>query len=273
MIEFDDKKCVGCGACVDDCFPDALELRDGRPVLANPDWCLRCGHCIALCPMEAVRDPEQDMTEVRELPPEKRTVSPEALLDQMQFRRATRHFKAEPVPEDVLVRILNAGRWSPTAKNRQSTSFLVVRDSLPALKKLAVDRLGDVGMVMLMKGCEPDMARRAQKFIDWKKAQRKDPDFDPLFFHAPMLLLALSDEEGRLDAAAAAAYMEMEAVASGLGVLYSGYFTAAAQGCREIETLLGLPEGQSVVRCLVLGWPDITFRRIPPRDPAKVRYL
>ena len=32
-------------------------------------------------------------------------------------------------------------------------------------------------------------------------------------------------------------------------------------------------DGENLVRCLVLGWPDIAFRRIPPRDAAKVKYL
>ena len=273
MIQIKTETCVGCGSCVNDCFPEALALAEGKAFLAEPGNCLRCGHCIALCPVEAVWDDGQNMDEVRAYSPAERQVDPETLLHFMQFRRATRHFRPEPVPQTVLDAILDAGRWSPTAKNRQSTSFLVVRDIIPQLKDAAVKRLRDLGQVSLMRGAAPDDARRAQKFIDWAKRLRKEPDFDPLFFHAPLLIMAVSDREGRLDAAAAAAYMELEANAQGLGVLYSGYFAAAAQDNPEILNLLGLKDGENLVRCLVVGWPDIAFRRVPPRDPAKARYL
>ena len=273
MIQIKTETCVGCGTCVNDCFPEALALSAGKAALVEPGNCLRCGHCIALCPVEAVFDDQQNMDEVRDCPPADRQVDPDNLLRFMQFRRATRHFKPDPIPQEILDAILDAGRWSPTAKNRQSTSFLVVRQAIPQLKAAALKRLRDVGQVMLMKGVPADEARRAQKFIDWCKQLRKDPDFDPLFFHAPALVMAVSDKEGKLDAAAAAAYMELEANAQGLGVLYSGYFAAAAQGNEEIRGILGLRDGEELVRCLVLGRPDIAFRRIPPRDAAKVEYL
>ena len=273
MIQIRPELCVGCGSCVDDCFPNALELSEGQAALAHEDWCIRCGHCIAVCPTAAVWDDEQNMDEVRELSPEVRQVDGQALLNLMQFRRATRHFCPDPVPEEVLAALLNAGRWCPTAVNRQGTSFIVVREQIAALKDLAVRRLGLLGQVMLMKGDTPDMLRRAEKFVVWSKRIKKEPDFDPLFFHAPLLVMTVSDERGRLDAVSAATYMELEAVAQGLGVLYSGYFAAAAQGNEEISAALGLAQGQELVRCLVLGWPDIQFRRVPPRDPADVRYL
>jgi nitroreductase len=116
------------------------------------------------------------------------------------------------------------------------------------------------------------MVRRAQNFLTWEQQVREDPDFDPLFFHAPLLILLVSDAEGARDAAAAAAYMELLAHTLGLGCLYSGYFCAAA-GDPAIRERLGLPEGRQVTRCLVLGWPDIKFRRSVPRKALQVRYL
>lgn len=50
----------------------------------------------------------------------------------VRSRRATRHFKPDPVPEDLLARVLDAARWAPSGYNLQPTHFVVVTD--PALK-------------------------------------------------------------------------------------------------------------------------------------------
>jgi nitroreductase len=47
-------------------------------------------------------------------------------------RRAVRTFKADPLPEGMLDRLLDAARWAPSGYNLQPTHFLAVTD--PALK-------------------------------------------------------------------------------------------------------------------------------------------
>ena len=42
--------------------------------------------------------------------------------------RAVRHFTSQPVPDEVLERILEAARWTGSAKNSQPWQFVVVRN-------------------------------------------------------------------------------------------------------------------------------------------------
>lgn len=271
MIEIDAGKCVGCGACAGDCFPGALTMQGRTPQLSSPASCIGCGHCIAICPVGAVRDPDLPMEEAAAAvqPP----VQAEALLEAMQFRRSCRHYTPEPLSAQEEQMLLTAGRYCPTAKNLQDTSFLLVRGDKPAaLRRAALRSLGDLGRDMLQNGCPADMVRRAQNFVRWDEALQADPDFDPIFFHAPNLILVLAGQEGARDAAAAAAYMELLAQTMGLGCLYSGYFCAVASA-PAVQELLQLPPDRQVVRCLVLGHRDIRFRRIAPRKPADVRIL
>jgi nitroreductase len=44
-------------------------------------------------------------------------------------RRSIRKFKEDPVPEDALKMILEAGRWAPSASNSQPWRFVVLTDS------------------------------------------------------------------------------------------------------------------------------------------------
>jgi nitroreductase len=50
--------------------------------------------------------------------------------------RSVRHYLDKPLPEDVLHRILEAGRWTGSAKNVQPWQFIVVRNR-ETLVKLA----------------------------------------------------------------------------------------------------------------------------------------
>lgn len=46
----------------------------------------------------------------------------------IQTKRATRKFKQEPLPEDAVRSILNAGRRAQSAKNRQPWDFIAIQD-------------------------------------------------------------------------------------------------------------------------------------------------
>ncbi len=50
-------------------------------------------------------------------------------LEAIAARRSVRKFKPDPVPRDVLLRVLDAGRLAPTAHNDQPWEFVVVTDA------------------------------------------------------------------------------------------------------------------------------------------------
>jgi len=45
--------CVGCGACLDACFLEAIELEDGEAHITGE--CRGCGRCVEACPRGAIR--------------------------------------------------------------------------------------------------------------------------------------------------------------------------------------------------------------------------
>jgi heterodisulfide reductase subunit A len=57
VCRISEKKCMGCGACVDVCTYGALELRDskqGKKAVINPVLCKGCGLCNSKCPTGAI---------------------------------------------------------------------------------------------------------------------------------------------------------------------------------------------------------------------------
>jgi nitroreductase len=240
----------------------------GKPTLKNPEACIGCGHCIAICPKNAAFD--DTLPTVAGSKPD---LSSEKLLELMQFRRSCRHYTKEPVTEDQLQVLLEAAKACPTAKNLQATRFIAVRDQISTLLDAALEGLGQVGVQQKQTATDPSEKRRAENFILWAKTRSQDKTFDPLFFHAPLLLLFVSEADTARDAASAAAYTELMAAAMGLGCLYSGYFTACCAGSPKLQALLKLSPTEQVVRCLVLGHPDVKFLRPAPRKPLKVVHM
>jgi MinD superfamily P-loop ATPase len=48
------ERCAGCGTCTQGvCFVDAIRLVDGRAQIG--DDCRGCGHCVEVCPEQAIQ--------------------------------------------------------------------------------------------------------------------------------------------------------------------------------------------------------------------------
>ena len=55
-------------------------------------------------------------------------IEPELLLEFIKSRRSIRQFQDKMIPETEIEMILEAGRWAPSASNRQPWEFIVIKD-------------------------------------------------------------------------------------------------------------------------------------------------
>jgi len=60
IIEIDEDKCTGCGACVTKCAEGALAIVDGKAKVVNEVFCDGLGACIGECPEGALKIIERD---------------------------------------------------------------------------------------------------------------------------------------------------------------------------------------------------------------------
>lgn len=245
LILIDGEKCIGCGACVRDCFAGHIELRDGK-AFVNDGYCIRCGHCFAVCPTEAVSMEGYDCESCRDyLDPAE--LDADKLLLAMKSRRTVRRFTPEPVSQQDTEQIIEAGRVCPTAKNAQNVHFVILNSVKEQAEKLAISTLLET---------------------EFSSGSRTSLPEDFLFKNAPLVIVCA---DSRADnAALASSYMELMANALGLGVLYSGYFVRAVNNCPQLHQLMGIPEGLKAVTCLVIGHPDVKYLRSVPRKAANV---
>ncbi len=148
------------------------------------------------------------------------------VLEAIMARRSVRKYRPDPVPEDVLARVLEAARLAPSGKNLQPWRFILVR-SAETRERLAG-------------------ASANQMFIS----------------SAPLLIVACADPEacyarmGRymkswpVDVACALEHLMLQAAAEGLGTCWIGAFEEEA-----VKGILGVPEGMKVLALTPLGYP------------------
>ena len=55
IIEIDEDKCNGCGACAAACHEGAIGMVDGKAKLLRDDYCDGLGDCLPTCPTGAIR--------------------------------------------------------------------------------------------------------------------------------------------------------------------------------------------------------------------------
>ena len=260
MIRIEKERCIGCGACIKDCPASAIRMTEEKAEVYKD--CLHCGHCVAICPSEAVSIPEYDMEEVEAYDKDAFTLKAEHYLHAVKFRRSIRNFKPVKIEREKAERILQAGRYTATAKNRQACTYVFIQEQLEEFKDLVWKEMPSI--LEELKKSAPDYARAFEFFyLKWKK----NPKDDTFFFNTPAFLVIASDNP--LDGGLAAANIENMAAAKGLGALYSGYMMRVIRESPVLQEWLGIGE-KTVSCCMLLGYPDVKYRRTAPRKKADI---
>jgi ferredoxin len=89
MVLIDKEKCIGCGLYCSDC-PSKVIVLENKKVSITQSECLRCGHCVAICPVDAFKIDEYDMSEIEEYGNKQPHLDEKILIDSLKSRRSIR---------------------------------------------------------------------------------------------------------------------------------------------------------------------------------------
>ena len=140
------------------------------------------------------------------------------VFEAVRTRLTVREFKPDPVPDDVVQKMLKAVQWAPSSRNRQPWRLVVVRDK---------DMLRKIGSIA-----------SSGRFVA----------------DAPMAIAVAMENADRPDLDTGRAVQQMELVAweEGLGTCFVGL--RLAEQNRQIKELLGIPESFDLVTVLPFGY-------------------
>ena len=292
----DPEKCTGCGLCLLNCPFKCWEMgKDKIPKMKRSYICFSCFNCMIACPNDAVsivrtfsvKDGffDTDFPPIRlPLEPEDAKGQPDKWneVEQLIFnRRSVRNFKKTPVPEPLINRILEAGRYAPSAGNHQPWKFVVVTN--PAF------------IAELEEACHKEWLGLYEALTDDKRVAdmvKTTPTavFDPrvfnglgciarkellVFHNAPVVIFIggnnkMADPE--LHAGIAGQNMNLTARSLGLGFCWSG-FGRGVNFLPEIMKKLGYEDPWSVQTTVCLGYPKFRQEGIVPRHFRPVTWF
>ncbi|MER7633693.1 MULTISPECIES: nicotinate-nucleotide--dimethylbenzimidazole phosphoribosyltransferase [Streptomyces rochei group] len=176
----------------------------------------------------------------------------EAVLKVMRERRDIRNgFRSDPIPHEVLLRVLEAAHTAPSVGHSQPWDFVVIRsaDTRRAMHELAM-RQRDAYAKSLPKG-------RAKQFKELKIEAILDTPVnivvtaDPTRGGRHTLGRHTQPQMAPYSSALAVENLWLAARAEGLGVGWVSFFDE-----REMVRALGLPEHLDVVAYLCVGYVD-----------------
>lgn len=267
LLCIEESLCTHCGQCAMVC-PMALVRIGKRGPRTIPDAekkCILCGHCIAACPVKALQHTRLPAEECLPLEENWRS-DPETLKKLIRGRRSIRLYQNKPVDRSILESILDMTRYVPTGMNAQPVCWLVVYDT-EEVKKLAGGVIGWMRSLMEKNELVSGWYNPAPLIAGW------DVGVDTILRGCPHLLIAHGPQENvmsRDSCVIAMTTAELAAPSFGLGACWAGFLQVAMFHSPEVQQLVNLPQGHLLYSALMIGYPQVTYHRIPPRKKLKV---
>ncbi len=185
------------------------------------------------------------------------------IYDAMSTLRAVRRLRPDPIPDDVLERVLQAGCWAPTGGNQQPWRMIAVMD--PTIKQQLADLY------------EPEWAKYIATFQEriegqpdadkWKRVGAAGDYLAAHLHEAPVILMFCADPsrmaitDSHLDRISmiggGSVYPAVQNVmlacrTEGLGCVLT---TLHCKREPEVKEVLGIPEQWATVAMVPIGYP------------------
>lgn len=275
LIEIDEDKCIGCGACARDCLRRSIDIENGKAVFYDRN-CIQCGHCYAVCPVNAIRiDGFEE--EAYAYGRSEMMIDPEHFIKMLRWRRSIRQFSPRAVEKEKLELLAEAARYAPTARNVEEISYIFVQERVDEFRKLLWDGFARRAYENLKSGIQ---VQDAGRYIANANRYYSNPCLytDLLTFEAPVIIAVIQRVNlGPLtvyDAGLGCANIEHMAVSLGLGMLHCA-LGAHGGDYPEIREFLGLKAHEKLLFTLMLGYPSETLKyyRTPPRRNDVIKWL
>ena len=269
LFTVDEEKCKRDKICVAECPAKIIQLKeeDRVPTVVEgaEEFCIECGHCVAVCPHGALSHrsmiPEQ-------CPPVNRRwiLNPDRVEHFLRSRRSIRNFKEETVDREIIAKLIDIARYAPSGHNLQPVRWMVIyhRENIHELAGHVVDWMRH----MLKEQETTAMAMHLDKVVAaW------DLGLDRVCRNAPHIILAYAHKDDRTAQTActiALTYLELAVPSFGLGACWAGFFGAAAVLWPAMRMSLGLPEGHQTFGAMMIGYPKYRYHRLPLRNDPKI---
>jgi len=193
----------------------------------------------------------------------------------------------KPVAREQLLQIIEAGRYAPTGANRQDVHYIVVsgQERVAELRLLVesfmeklfkqIQNRAIASFVGMKFGRSAlDMLRYYAMGYRFHKESRERCAYFPLpFGQAVIIAHAQSfDTTAQFNCSMALYGCALMAHSLGLGSCFLGFVQLGANMDKRIRGWLEIPKENQCYGAMVVGYPDIKYRRLVERQSPDIRW-
>lgn len=211
------------------------------------------------------------------------------LFEAMYSARALRRFKPDPVPDEVMTKVLDAAIRAPSGSNQQHWLFVVVKDAELRRKLSAIYHKGSE-LMMKLYASRPRPAHMSEE--EQNRLLRSATYLFENMHEAPILLLACLKQEGVTApqnvppgmaekmrglqrTTGSSIYPAVQNIilacrAFGLGTVLTTLHLFHED---EVKTLIGLPPEVQTYALLPIGYPSDKFGPVKRKPVSEVACL
>ena len=304
VMAVDPEKCTHCGLCLLNCPFRAWEMGESDIPRQKEEYeCFSCFNCMVCCPTDAISitgtyhvDEGVYRTDPYPLPvkmplepfnakgnPDRWTPVERTMFE----RRSVRNYRDRPVPETLIRRVVEAGRFAPSAGNCQPWKFIIVtnealinemNEAIYRLLNMQYTAYKDDNLVKNLAtryeanpapgGWDPRVMLGGIGSIVKKVA--------PVFLNAPVVILIAGDQRAisgpQLNIGICGQNMNLAAKSLGLGACWVG-FSTLLNAVPPIMKKLELASPWRIINAVVLGYPKFKQSGAVPREYRPVTWL
>ncbi len=168
------------------------------------------------------------------------------VLEKIKSRRSVKKYKSDPVPDELLDKIVEAGLYAANGRGQQGSIIIKITD----------------------KKIRDEFSALNCKIGGWKE------DFDP-FYNAPAVLIVLDKKEASTcvyDGSLVMGNMMLEAHTLGLGScwIHRAKEEFETEWGKQFLKNLGITEEYEGIGHCIVGYPDGNYPQTPDRKPNRV---
>jgi nitroreductase len=243
-------------------------MKAGSPavVTSRESMCIRCLHCLTVCPTGAVSIAGFTPEDCLQL--EGTSPASDHMETLIRGRRSVRNYLDEAVDPAIIERLLQVSWQAPTGVNARGVLFTVVddREIMNRLRSLVMDRLAE----LVRSNALPEHL----EFFAGFDTLWREKGIDTLFRGAPHLIITSAPKNcpcPTQDCIIALSYFELFANSLGLGTVWNGLAKLAfVELMPELQAKLAIPSGHSFGYAMAFGKPAVEYQRTVPLRPPTV---
>ena len=192
----------------------------------------------------------------------------EEVMKCIKSRRSIRNYREEALSKEIIEKIIEAGRYAPSAENRQPWRFIVIT-SREAIKKLSDETKKQIEWILKkrrkLRKRYPELDDK-QTILFLQAVARASKDV--IFHDAPVVIFIITENKAFYDesCACAAENMMLAAWSMGIGSCWIG-FAKFLEMSNDAMKMLDIPAEHHIAACPVFGYPEKVPKKPLPRNP------